>query len=483
MSDTQPTGSGPDDVARPAPDESAGAAAEEALARLRAADPARAVEPDLTTLRSVVDARIAADATATDDLAARRGRRRRLWPAVAAAAAGVLVVGAAGYGLGRQAAPPADRVITLSQGGAATQAEAQTGDGGGVAATEPGAADSRLAIYPYPQTWRTVFSASGLSDATTASQAYGFDPAAVFSAEAATAAAAVFGLQGEATNPYGAWTVGAQDGTGPNLSIRPDGYASLSYYDPTRDPYACATAGSGVDAPAGTDCAEGDAGPAPSGEAAAVQMRDLLAALGIDAVVEIESTEYDVPEAGQPRMTTVDAFQVLDGARTGVTWSATFLGGGVQSFYGPLAPVVALGEYAVVSENDAVARLNDPRFGASWGGIMPLAASARDAAVSSGEAASGSGVAAADTATSSDATSSDVAPSDTPTLPPTPEPGAPIAWPVTEVTITGARLGLALQWLPDGATLLLPAYELTDGNDGTWSMMAVADEVLDFTVE
>jgi len=323
-----------------------------------------------------------------------------------------------------------------------------------------------------------VFSASGLSDETTTAQAYGFDPAAVFSADAVTTAAAVFGLEGEATNPYGAWTVGAQDGTGPNLSIQPDGYASLSYYDPTRDPYACATTGSGVDAPVGTNCAEGDAGPAPSGQAAAAQMRDLLAALGIDAVVEIESTEYDVPEAGQPRMTTVNAFQVLDGARTGLTWSATFLGGGVQSFYGPLAPIVALGEYAVVSENDAVARLNDPRFGASWGGIMPLAASARDAAVTSGEAASGAGVAAPDSATSSD-----VAPSDTPILPPTPEAGAPIAWPVTEVTITGARLGLALQWLSDGATLLLPAYELTDGNDGTWSMMAVADASLDFTAE
>ena len=69
-----------------------------------------------------------------------RAGRRRLWPAVAAAAAAVLVVGGAGYGLGRQAAPPADPVISLSQGGAATQAEAQAGDGGGgVAATEPGA--------------------------------------------------------------------------------------------------------------------------------------------------------------------------------------------------------------------------------------------------------------------------------------------------------------------------------------------------------
>jgi hypothetical protein len=467
MTDTQPTGSGPDDVARPAPEE--GADADEAVARLRAADPARAVEPDLTSLRPAVDARIAADAAATDDLVARRAGRRRLWPAVAAAAAALLVVGAAGYGLGHQSAPPADQVISLAQGGAAaTQSETRTGDGGAVAAPEPGAGDARLAIYPYPQTWRTVFSASGLSDAATTAQAYGFDPAAVFSADAATAAAAVFGLEGEATNPYGAWTVGAQDGTGPNLSIQPDGYASLSYYDPTRDPYRCATTGGGVEAPSGTDCAEGDAGPAPSGQAAAAQMRNLLAALGVDAVVEIESTEYDVPEAGQPRMTTVNAFQVLDGARTGLTWSATFLGGGVQSFYGPLAPVVALGGYAVVSENDAVARLNDPRFGASWGGIMPLAASARDAVAE---------------VAPDIATSSDVAPSDTPTLPPTPGAGDPIAWPVTEVTITGARLGLALQWLSDGATLLLPAYELTDGNEGTWSMMAVADEALDFTAD
>ncbi len=212
-------------------------------------------------------------------------------------------------------------------------------------------------------------------------------------------------------------------------------------------------------------------------------MRDLLAALGIQTTVEVESTEYDVPEAGQPRMTTVNAFQVIDSQRTGVTWSATFLGGGVQSFYGPLAPLVSLGDYAVVSENDAVARLNDPRFGASWGGVMPLAATTDLAgARASGEVASGTGGASSsDTGTSSDVV--EPAPSDIPTVPPTLEPGAPVPWPVTEVTITGARLGLALQWLTDGAAVLLPAYELTDDDGGTWSVIAVADEDLDFATD
>ena len=35
--------------------------------------------------------------------------------------------------------------------------------------------------------------------------------------------------------------------------------------------------------------------------------------------------------------------------------------------------------------------------------------------------------------------------------------------------------------MPDGAVLLLPAYELQDADGMVWSVLAVTEDVLDFT--
>jgi hypothetical protein len=77
---------------------------------------------------------------------------------------------------------------------------------------------------------------------------------------------------------------------------------------------------------------------------------------------------------------------------------------------------------------------------------------------------------------------SDVAPEPAePTVPPVPAAGDPIAWPVQQVTITGARLGVTLLTAPDGASLLVPAWELSDADGGTWSVVAVVDDQLDLS--
>lgn len=68
-----------------------------------------------------------------------------------------------------------------------------------------------------------------------------------------------------------------------------------------------------------------------------------------------------------------------------------------------------------------------------------------------------------------------------PTVPPTVGEGARFAWPVTDVTITDARLGHAVQYQPDGAAVLLPAYELSDADGNVWSVVAVVDDRLDFS--
>ena len=59
--------------------------------------------------------------------------------------------------------------------------------------------------------------------------------------------------------------------------------------------------------------------------------------------------------------------------------------------------------------------------------------------------------------------------------------GGRFAWPVTDVTITDARLGHAVQYQPDGAAVLLPAHELSDADGNVWSVVAVVDDRLDFS--
>ena len=58
-----------------------------------------------------------------------------------------------------------------------------------------------------------------------------------------------------------------------------------------------------------------------------------------------------------------------------------------------------------------------------------------------------------------------------------------MSWPVNDVEIVDARLGLASQWQPDGSVLVVPAYEFTDADGGVWSVIAVSDSMLNFESE
>jgi hypothetical protein len=463
-----------------------------AFARLRAADPAAGAEPDIARVRAAL-AGVTASAGATsaravrgdddvvveeitvDELAAHRARRRPArWLQVAAAVAGVVVIGGAGYVAGDQArsgstgtAAPA---ISLENPAAAPESARDAAGASSMAATDKASA------------WfggRTVFSSSGLSDEGGSGKAWALDAASVFSAATAAHLAEVLHVPGEPVQQYGTWTVGPQDGSGPTVSLSPDGTASMSYYDPTRDPWSCVKSapdeiqGSSSDGGAGADgstgaerpiapgeptgCAQSGA-PAPDADAAKAQAGDLLSALGADPA----AFELEAADSGTSQAASVNAYQVVDGARTGVTWSFTIMADGVQSAWGSLAPLVELGTYDVVSPAAAVERLGDPRFGASSGGMMPLAADARGAA----EGAT---------------TDMMPAPEATPTVPATPKAGARLGWPVQEVVITSARLGVALTTLPDGAAVLVPTYELASADGSTWSVIAVVDDQLDFS--
>lgn len=486
-----------DDTADPA----VRAAEDAAVARVRAADPAAGAAPDTVRLRARL-----ADATGValgagapaDELAAARARRRgpARWLQVAAVAAGVALVGGGGYAVGaaggdQPAAPP----IALQ------------GAGGGGAAPELASADAaadRAMIAPGWFGGRTVFSGSGLDGAAGSGRAWAFDATSAATAETVARVAGVLGVAGEPRLEWGQWVVGTNDGTSATVQVGVDGQASMWFYDRAWDPSVCTGPGTPdtLDG-AGSSSSSGAAGAAepgvaepavepglvepdvaveplpapdaprdpapadpsvcdpastPTGDAAIARARDLMGSLGVDtAGYELTVTD----ETGVPGLVSVTAAQVVDGTQTGLGWSVQLAGTGVQSVSGPLATLVELGTYDHISADEAVERLNDPRFGASYGGVVPLAARAEGAV--------------------DDATTREAPVSDEPTVPPVPSPGDPVAWPVQDVTITGARLGVTLLTTPTGATLLVPAWELTDADGGTWSVVAVVEDQLDLS--
>ncbi|MBC7291291.1 MAG: hypothetical protein H5T83_08150, partial [Actinotalea sp.] len=471
--------------ASPRPDEPTGAT-DLVVTRLRAADPAASSAPDLDALRTAVRARTATVAGSTeavhteedvelvdargrtapvDELAQRR--RRTGWPLrVAAVAAGALVVGGGGgYAIGAAGGGGDDASIepAIAVGNPFGGQNEAAGAASDMALPEAGReAMGGDASMPWPGYWgRTVFSASGLGTAAGTARAWAFDPASAFTAGTAAAAAAALGVSGEPREQDMMWFVGPQDGTGPAVQVFADGTASLSFYDPTKDAWFCASPGmvdgGGADGREGGDvatddaeegvvepmpvetCEERDLGPAPQGRAAEDEMRRLLAALGEDP----DAYQVVAEQPGDERWSYVMAHHVVDGQRTGLAWGASFTGAGLQSLNGALAELVDLGDYPVVSPQAAVERLGDPRFGSSGGPV----------AYRDGSPAMDLGVAV-----------------ESPRgLPQPPSAGSAIRWPISEVTITEARLGLGLHGQPDGATMLLPTYELTGADGSVWS--------------
>ncbi|TQL01750.1 hypothetical protein [Cellulomonas sp. SLBN-39] len=470
---------------------------DELVARLRAADPAADATPDLDRVHARLAEQTgvplaagtpAADGTTpVDELAAARARRRgrTRWLQVAAAAAAFAVVGGGGYAVGASGAPGtasdtaydtvgAAAPITLPGAGGAAEGAPEALSG---AATE----DARMIAPGFGG--RTVFSGDGLGTEGASAHAWAFDAAAVVGAETAARVAETLGVDGEPRLEWGQWVVGPNDGTGATVTLSVDGQASVGFYDRAWDPTVCTASADdsltedgaaepGSDAapmpvdpvePDPADPSVCDPATTPTGDAAVERVRTLLADLGVDPA----GYAFEVFEdTGVEGLVSVQAAQVVDGTQTGVAWSVSLAGTGVQSVWGALAPLVDLGEYAVISPAAAVERLNDPRFGASYGGVVPLAAR---------------GLATADQALQEMADEPAVDPEAEPTVPTTPEPGSAVAWPVQQVELVDARLGVSLVTLPDGAAVLVPAWELTDAEGTPWSVVAVADDQLDLS--
>lgn len=444
------------DDAFEAPDAHDRAAEDAAVARVRAAQPPvfDDRDVDVVALRAAVAARLGGAegrSPLVDELAERRARRaRRLtgWPARAAAVAVVALAvgGGGGYALGASGGGPDAGAPAFADGADASDAAPEDLSTLGLDLAAEGAADEgagggRIAADMGFGGWfgRTVFSAEGLSTEPSSARAWALDATGVSQA-AAEAAAEALGVSGAARLEYGTWVVGSQDGTGPSVSLSADGTGSLSFWNPTKEVWWC---------DGGDTCAERDLGPAPTGDAALDVLRAQLVALGADPA----DFELTVDGAGDPTYTYVTAHQVVEGRRTGLSWSATLTGAGLSSLYGFTGRLVDLGTYDVVSPAEAVARLNDPRFSSGVG----LLRAAEGAILEAPEMLVPDGV------------------------PPTPvQPGASFSWPVQFLTVTQARLGLTVVTGASGAAALVPAYELTASDGAVWSVVAVAETHLDF---
>lgn len=485
MDDTRdPRDPGPADVTGPAtdgptPDD---AATEAAVARVRAADPAAGSVPDTAVLHARLTEATGVPLAVTDELAAARARRRgpARWLQVAAVAAGVALVGGGGYAVGASGgSEPAAPPIALQGGGAGGAAPAAT--------RELAAADAKM-VAPGWFGGRTVFRGSGLEGAAGSARAWTYDATEVATAETARLVAGRLGVPGEPRQEWGQWVVGENDGVSPVVQVGIDGLANVWFYDRAWDPSVCGAGdGASSDAagpalpeqadpaagavetlpapdvpaePAPADPSVCDPASTPRGDAAVGKARDVLGEWGVD-LTGYEFTVTD--ETGVPGLVSVTGAQVVDGTQTGLGWSVQLAGTGVQSVSGPLATLVELGTYDYVSADEAVQRLNDPRFGASNGGVVPLAARAEP-------------FVAEDTVGTLEVPATDEA-----TVPPVPARGDRVPWPVQEVTITSARLGVTLLTAPTGATLLVPAWELSDADGGTWSVVAVVEDQLDLS--
>ncbi|MFB6611895.1 hypothetical protein ACFCVO_16320 [Agromyces sp. NPDC056379] len=439
------------------------------VARLRAADPAAGVEPrqgfadDViaqTTAEATAGSATAAASAEVADLDSERARRRPRWLVVAAVAASVAIVGGAGFGLGTATAGSSELAAAPISLGApqdgATQDESAAFGTGNRKMAGSGVNDMMMP-YGYG---RNSFSASGL--ATTGggvAAAFAYDARAASNPETVAALAAALGVEGAPELKDGSWTVGPQDGSGPALYVSLDGTLGFSYSDPGINPWNC---GPAVIEPAIPDgevipempVCEPPVADLPSEAAAIDALRSLITAAGRDA----DAFEYtsETWEGAVTRM--AQAWPVVDGQRIDRAWSLELSKAGVVNASGALADLVTIGDYDVVSEQEGFERLSDPRFGAQMTAI-PFAA--------------------ADAPT--DLMTEEWVP---PTEPPaTPTAGSSVSWPVNDVKIVSARLGLSSQWQPDGSVLVVPAYEFTDADGVTWSVIAVTESKLDFSTD
>lgn len=456
-------------------------ASDDDLRALRDADPAGDAHAS-AALRERI-----AGIPGTDEVSPAR-RKRWLMP-VAAAAAVVAAIGG-GYAWGALGSPAA---TTASGGtnGSGTPVEVQTGtsehpgapiapppgsasgsgsspasQNGGVPQTEFAAGDSR-ASTDVASSWiggwwgeHHRFRLPPLDSAAGTAEVFAVDAASAYSAETAQRIATALGVAGTPHQPpqdqgWSAWIVG--DDTAPQLNLDIGGY--LSYQRTNESPWwVCDQEANATYPPDSADpkvweqrdaavraCLQ--AKPMPTETQVRDEMAKFLAAVGVDGpTTDLEITSDDYSRS----MTASTSLIVADNA-TQLMATVSVNAGGVEYASAPYGDVVSLGGYAIVSPQEAGARLSDPAF-------TPI-----------------------QTAWPEPETQE---PTEyTPPTEPAPVPGAgsQLPWGISEHSIEAARLGFTLLTDTAGVQYLAPAYEFTASDGTAWSVIALTEADLDTT--
>ncbi|MDO5671264.1 MAG: hypothetical protein Q4G30_00195 [Actinomycetaceae bacterium] len=158
--------------------------------------------------------------------------------------------------------------------------------------------------------------------------------------------------------------------------------------------------------------------PAPSRAQAVAEVVKVAQALGA-TVTTAQATV--ISNAG---VTTLSVPVTINGQQTATTWQATVTAKGVSSVRGQLGSQEKLGTYKVVSQAEAVKRLNDAKYGPL--DVMGVA-------------------------------------------------GAPVSG---KVDIVSASLSSSSVKQADGSSLVMPVYNMTDGQGRVWTVLAVDEQKL-----
>ena len=332
----------------------------------------------------------------------------------------LVAVGTIGVAVGRSSAPGPTLVVVPGPVVQESPASVPLPDVGQ-------ASNDRLVVDDGWTSYPAVFTAAAdLADSPTIASGYRLSVSGLDGADLAAGLASVLGVDGEVSRTGEGWQVGPGDDTGATLTVVDDAALSWSLVDPV----------AAAESSAGVFVDPGDARETAAG---------ILAALGVDLeTVEWQVDRYDTRLA-------LTAWQLLDGARTSLAWTVG-LGRdqAVVSASGFAASLVEVPGYPVVGAATAVRRAGLPTW--SVIGPTPLIAD----------------------------------PTSVPSSPPLPAPGAGeggrpmLQVPVSGIVVTEAALGLAQFRQPDGALLVLPAYELTGDDGSRWTLIAVTGDYVDF---
>ena len=467
---------------------------DEALARLRASDPATGSHPDLRSLRQ----RIAHKAPASQgsDSATRlhddifRGQGLRA-PWIAAAAVTAFGFGAGGYAIGAQQAPDSGGQVIAGQAGQSgedDEARATSGPDGLIASgSDSGVAEQSTAMGGDSGPWDPgpvrltpgpdlpTENGTGEVRAVVSDE----DPG-VFLEEWAErigfegVRAAEDGEEGNGWFPGDALYDTAN---GRMLSASVDGGSALtfSYEDMFASPW-CAESYSGIPEPElerikeewaasfGQDVPFPDAsrckdvsGQAPSQEQALAAAEDFLATTGLD----LSGYTFRVPEYQDETVNQVMVEGWPEGQQQGHLMVNAQVGpAGVVSAYGTVGEMSSLGEYPLISAVEAVERYGQREFGMEYGVTL----------------------------------AEDMMPSETEltTMPVEPgyemempepvriEPGMKIPMLLKEKVVTGAELTTGTMWAQTSGPLEVPTWKLTTDDGMHYAVLALADEAIEW---